>query len=663
MLEENPTNPPGPIDEGKPTYADVLAEHPDMHPELRRHVERLAAASDESHKSVAVAPEAHEIGHTALAEHDSQAERTEFTDSRGVVRRPHELSAEIIVTDEVAQVVDEHFSRVYSNLDKLDKDLDELEQRLANSAESRRQSFNPIDQAFFDRIKVLVSGQMDAVSEDRPTTKDVEVEKKGLFGRKKLFTQTVEATEKVAVDGYVQDFSQEEKRNLGEHRNFQYKDRELRGSDGEVKSLSRAEARDRTLKSLQTTAEKLLCDDTYDPHERSRQKKDGTRLPLLAKRLFDAGLEPDSLDEATLYKLVPELGPVKTAIEQIRDVIDDTIVTESFSRARSDIHRMLPDGQYVSSIFYSDSDFAEIAKRYDRLLTILAANAPEKIGNQDEQYAYWPRSEKLLEEARGRIEQFFTHTVRADELLFHGTPFAPRLIKSGLLKPSASMTEEEFTFNTPRKYSDGTQEGSNGVHWAGIERITYDDNLPADGWLGKERLHHYEVEDEMGKGGVGRAVLGMRLGDIVRAAPYGGYYTQSAEWDRKKAVSNGGTPKFVIIQLTGAGYSSVADKLGTNAKIPDACYTAAPGSADKDAAFNYSFPVKSALVAIGSNSKEEVLAALHEAGWTEEEIAQQTFIFSDPALSLSDVPQQMQAKANEASRYQRAVVGLLANEL
>ena len=58
---------------------------------------------------------------------ESPGEKTTFVDSRGVERGPNPLAAEVILTPEIEETIDEHFEGVYAALPEIDKRLAELE--------------------------------------------------------------------------------------------------------------------------------------------------------------------------------------------------------------------------------------------------------------------------------------------------------------------------------------------------------------------------------------------------------------------------------------------------------------------------------------------------------------------------------------------------------
>ncbi|HEX4774092.1 MAG TPA: hypothetical protein VH234_01075 [Candidatus Saccharimonadales bacterium] len=595
------------------------------------------------------------------SEQPPENQRIEFTDSRGVVRKPHELAAEVILSDEIETAVDDHFGEVYEALPRIDQDLDELEATIEHRQEHRRQVFNPFDETFLGELRAKVLEQMDRVTEEQPTTKVIEVEKKGLFGRTKAVQRTIETTESVPIEGYTLGFSEREQQDiLRNHPVRQYKDQRFRDASGRLVTHTREQNRDTLIKTLQEITRGLLCDEKLDVTKASQQHVSGTRLPLLAKRLFDAGVDPNSLDEETLYKLVPELEPVKKAVDTARDTIDTTLLNESMYKIRQDIHNLLPDSEFVTSLYYSDEDLTMITKRYGRLREIVASVYPEKVGDAD--YYNWAETaENFLESARSRIEQFFSNAVSADELLMHSTPFAPRIIKSGYIKPSAVMGDDEFTFNTRRSHDEeSSHEGSNAVHFSGLNRTVYDYNRQPSFWLGMKTLSQPELEEEKAKGGFGHAVIGIRIGDIISSAPYMGNFTNSDEADRTQDKH---THKQALIQLTETGYQKVAQKLRSRADDYDCVYTAAPANASKEEAFNYAFPVSKALIAIGSKSREAVLASLRAAGWSDEAVDELTFIFDAPELSQTDIPKKMQEKANEQGRYHNCIVGNLSRSI
>lgn len=314
----------------------------------------------------------------------------------------------------------------------------------------------------------------------------------------------------------------------------------------------------------------------------------------------------------------------------------------------------------IATVYYDEAALARLNAIQDRITLmqheIWAVTSP---GWQPDS-----NSASYLDKQHKKMAEFFDYAQSADTVLIHGTSFAPRIIGSGYLKPAAGMADDEFTFNTNRTNNraasaTGTIHGSRAVHWAQAgSRAAYARDMKFTEESLRDsvaqtlhvRTDHPWVDDEVAKGGVGSAMLTMRLGDIVRHTPYGGYADVS--FGQQTARKGVGDRRFGVVELTERGAVQHQARAKEQSPGNDVAYIAAPVSHDNAELYDYAYPIEEMTIGIPSSDPDTIPAELLKAGWTNEQIAAQTFIFDQSP----DEEDKIQQRSLEDARYPRGLI-------
>lgn len=559
----------------------------------------------------------------------------EFIDGRGEVRRVNPMSAEVFLTDEVKAAVDKHFANFYKQLTEIDELLQQLGSGISN--EEMQSGFNPLDNAFVDSLKTKLAAQMKQVADYIPGSEA------GWWQKRSRFKRQVPRTNLNLTDGYTLDFTDRERQAIAR-----------------IAELPSQQ----TKQVLQALAEQLLLDDSRPSLDALAQVKaedrHKRRQPLLSTRMIETGLSPDELDAQKLVQLVPELKPLQEAVDKIRKDHKKALLFELGEPIKQELFGLRPDKNLISAIFYSDKDIEQLIGRY-RLLY-------EKV-EPDENTPGWFEPGFVQDQISDIIKNFFNDKALADTLIFHGTPFLPRIISHGAAYPPEKMHQLgiEFTYNTMRNAAGGRKElrdGSMAMHWTGQHGSSYtqdgqrvaDDNVERD----NERKH-YEIQ----KGGIAGGAVAIRLGDAIKHAPYIGYGLVGDSEARHRRLLNNhneASIRSTVVTLTKDGKNKVAASLRDRYPSSDIVFLAAPRDDTDEKVFDYSFPLDELFIEIGSSQQETVLNALKQAGWTDQQIAQRTITFTDQEFRKGITDEEISRRALNSLKYPNGVIVGLSQE-
>ncbi len=570
-----------------------------------------------------------------------------FEDERGIERRPHPEAAECYASEEVQAEVSQHMMEVDRGIDEISTRLEDL----TGPEAERLAGFHVLSDELLGRIKAKAKEQLPTLT----VKQTVQQERQVITGR--IFKKTT--TEQVPVEIEVEKAG----------RVVATEDQELQ--KGWSKVRTQAEQKGERSEAMGLDVYEQIATDMLDElltGDAQTMPGASDRLPLLAKKLKEANLSEEQIDALKwedIEALVPEAGAWFADIHTLDDSLNDRAISKELIQLENELIKSSAiNCKTIAKIYYDDETLRKISDLYDvigsRRQEISARLHPEKSS------AFVPRN--LYEKQLESIRTFFDGALYADTILIHGTPFAPRVIQSGTLKPAAKMTAEEFTFNSGRtNIANATDrpgiQGSRAVHFAGINSTPYaiDEKITEE--ILRRRLehtlslngdlHHPWIEQELAKGGIGVGRMGIRLGDVIHHAAFGG----------NKEVSLGSQPNAQpqqrkgIVELTPAGFEKVQARLGTSAGA-DVAYIAAPQTRSNEELYDYEFPIEELMIGIPSRDPDTIPNALRARGWTEEQIAEHTYVYDGHAGE----GEELQEKILRQGKYARSVVVPVALE-
>ena len=130
------------------------------------------------------------LGSKIIEEQRQATDRTTFVDRQGNTREAHPLAAEVIVTDDIVDAVSDRFDVLSTTLSEVDEKLKILEGYISNPGQCGRDAFDPLNDAFIERIKAMVKSQRSIIVREKTPAETVETTKNGLFGKKPKFHET-----------------------------------------------------------------------------------------------------------------------------------------------------------------------------------------------------------------------------------------------------------------------------------------------------------------------------------------------------------------------------------------------------------------------------------------------------------------------------------------
>lgn len=572
-----------------------------------------------------------------------------FVDQRGIDRRPHDQAPECYASDEIQQEVGDHFIEVDQVVDKVNAQLELIE-----SSEQDEKPFNPLTEDFLSRLKAKAKEQLPGLTKAEMVTEQKEVTTGKFIKRTKMVEQEVER--QVPKAGHV----------------------------AMISNGKRAQGWEQIGYIVQTNAEYIKTEDVTRFTEIATSRMEellvgeetmmgdtpGPRLPLLATKIREAGITTEQIDTLSweeVEQLVPEAAAWFSQVHQAETIISDREALRTLRELEVEINSVSPYAcETVATVYYDDATIEKLhslKQRINEVTTKLWASI--KPGE-----TYSDGIDDYVERQQKAIANFFDGSSPADTILTHGTRFAPRIIKSGALKPAASMDHTEFTFNTSRTITPGQSavvgiEGSRAVHWAGAETDgSYASDMPKDvlesnmrrelgDRLGVQADHPW-VEAEFAKGGVGEAIIAMRLGDLVGHTPYGGHMSVDSG---SGATEVRPRKRYGTVELTPKGWAQVEASLSTTAGR-DVAYVAAPEHRSGEELYDYTYPLEELLVGIPSRDQDTVPTALRELGWSEEQIKEHSFIYD----AHRGEGQELQQRVLDKPKYPHTIITAIAKD-
>ena len=542
----------------------------------------------------------------------------EFVDAGGLERRPHPGAAECYASPEIIEAVGEHFLFLDEGIEVIEGRIVEIEGR---SPEDDPKPFNPLNKVLLQTVLETAAQQLPelTISTTGIHTKEV----RSRFGHKQLVQEEVTTTR--PVTGYVTDAQSQTV-----HRAF--RDRLFSVQNGSSKNMEQ----DQQL--VQELVLNVLTDTTSTWEEKNHALGQN-KLPLLAVRLRDAGIGQAAVSELSwddVTGLIPELKPVLGNIDAaiaFQQTLGRRREIDGLSSALFDLS---PAGcKTIARLYYSGEQLAKLTQIHDRLQRLSAAQQKQQFPDEE---VYIPPD--FMSKQTDAISRFFENEYPADSILIHGTPYAPRIIKAGALKSTHSMNRDEFSFFTGRTHDRGI-DGSRGVHWAGRGSLNYAHDMSQEGLESQLRVllretHNgssHAADEELAKGGVGMARLAIQLGDLVGITPYGGdRHTSHSDMRNKEQTAK---ERYGVVELTDKGWQQIQAARERAASRPrqDAAYVAAPEHHPLDEIYNFIYPLDKLLLGIPSLDPDTIPDALRKHGWSEEQIQQRTFHFSETAAT------------------------------
>jgi hypothetical protein len=607
----------------------------DWDPDIQEHVRRI---KEERGIGVIASDGAIEV-----TEQDTTDEKPiAFIDSRGMEHRPALYAAECYASPDIRAAVSEYFTHFDAELAAINDGLDLVKKE---EQVDYPKPFDPLNEDTLHSILKVAAEQLPGLTKEVEKTEPREV----TVGRVFKHTETVyeKVTSHEPVSGYTSLPVDEKSVQTWRKLMFKplrsekhYNQEEISTSDETVQN-----ALTDLLTSTEPSREDQIQHRVYDQ-----------KLPLLATRLRDKGIDPEAITKLswdTVAELVPELtgifSDIKTAVAR-----QGAMATLGSLTSLEDRLRMLSPAycETVARLYYSEEQLATLDDVGQRLMQLKAAPFaqlyPEQQMAQPENYG-----QSYVDHQRESIASFFDGALAADTLMVHGSHFAPRIIYSGFLKPAQAMSQEEFTFATDRnKTSGATINGSRSVHWASMadsSNYGYGPDFDAATMKRVVGENVSNLEQELRKGPIAAGRFAMRLGDIVQHAPFVG--------DGASDFTVRPLPRYGTVDLTPKGWQQVNDKLGDAKHISDIAYVATPNRRTSADPYQFAYPIEDMIIGIPSLDKAPILKALHERGWSDEQIISQTYIYR-----LSDSTQAVQDAVFAQPKFLHGIVVPISTE-
>ncbi|HWB38822.1 MAG TPA: hypothetical protein VG604_01120 [Candidatus Saccharimonadales bacterium] len=571
-----------------------------------------------------------------------------FQDKNGVERHPNPIAAECYASPEIQASVSEHFEWVDGEMQSIEETLDRLTETEAQG--ERPMPFDPLTDDLLRQVLQTATEQLPGLS--RTTTKRVPHQTTSgiIFKRKHTEYKDEPITEK--VPGYTGSLEDKDT-----HRRW----REAIG--GVTRSEYGTKPED--LPAVQQRVQETLTDiltGTEPTWSEKTARYNETKLPLLATKVRDSGITAEQVADMSwedVAKLVPEVVQLFTDIQAGVSRQSEAAFYEGLMQIEWRLRGAAPVGcQTIARIYYDEQLLEKMADFQQRVRQFRKDPEETTIAVQS-------AAQEFLDEQHESIAGFFDGHEQADTLYIHGTPYAPRVIKSGALKPTHGMSDDEFTFTTD--HGAGTVagvEGARGVHWAtalGGMNYGHDDSQEQVARRLRNHLHErggeHFAEEELAKGGIGMGRFTMRLGDLISVTPYGGSPLTSSENLRNKRQ----TPKakYGVVELTPRGWEQVVDRLSIGKNVSDSAYVAAPEHRDLNEMYDYKYPVDLMMIGVPSQDPDTIKQALRDRGWSEEQITKQTYMYEE----FGDGRKRLQAEALAHPKFAHGVVVPIREDL